>query len=68
MATRKTPKECKEEEQSFKKELQELLVKHNVYLYAEDCYGAELTDIMAFKRGTFDSHVQSDETMEFLSD
>ena len=68
MKTRKTPKECKEEFLAFKEEMQALLVKHNVYLYAEDEYGAELIDILAFKRETFDGSIQDEIFLDKLKD
>ena len=48
----------------FKSELQKLLKKHKVYLYTEDSYGAELTNICAYKHNSFDHLIQNDEFLE----
>lgn len=51
----------KEQFEIFKKELAELLKRHGVYLYAEDGYGAVILEILACKRGVFDSIVLAEE-------
>lgn len=53
-------KDKKDEYLKFSEELMSLLKKHKVYLYAEDCYGAELTNIIAYKSGVFEDLVQTE--------
>ena len=48
----------------FKSELQKLLKKHKVYLYVEDVYGAELTNIFAYRHTMFDKQVLDNEFLE----
>ena len=46
--------EVKQKAIDFQEELNELLKKHETYLYAEDEYGREILEITAFRRRVYD--------------